>query len=93
MAATARRRSPKHPRTRTLPKTWDVELEEKINLILKISAQVGPSEKRFEVTKAIMMSVHQAISREFDALSKSYAEHIMSGCEAAHPSGGDRHGE
>lgn len=73
MAATERRRSPKHPRTRTLPKTDAEKLEERIDLILKHSGGILDRAKRFEITKAITMSVYGALASRFDELAKGAA--------------------
>lgn len=52
----ARRRSPKHPRTRDQVKSTEELLSEKIALILQWEGNVAPS-KRFDVTAAIMRAV------------------------------------
>jgi hypothetical protein len=89
MAATERRRSPKHPRTRTLPKTDAEKLEERIDLILKLSGGILYRAKRFELTKAIAMSVYGSLAARFDELSKDAAVDLSFQDAANEPKGGE----
>lgn len=64
MAATAHRRSPKHPRTRTAVKTGSEALAERLDLILKVKGGVIDKEKRFWAVEAIFAAISAQDGKE-----------------------------